>query len=260
MLIALDIGNTHVTCGGFNGDDMVFVASIATDDRQTGEQYAIALRDIFSLYGVDAARIDGAVLCSVAPGVTPAVQRALALVLSCEVLTVSTGTRTGLNIKLDQPKALGSDLVANAVWAMQRGQMPCVAVDLGTATTFTVLDQNGVLTGTVIAAGVRISLDALKQRAAQLPLVRIEAPSGGVLGRNTVDAMKSGALYGAAAMIDGIVDRIGAALGQTPYVLLSGGVAPLIAPHLRIAATYEPYLTLRGLTAIWRRNHKGDAK
>ena len=256
MLIALDIGNTHITFGGFEGEKLVFVASMATDDRQTGEQYACSLRELFSLYGVDAARIDGAVLCSVVPGVTLAVQRALKLLLSCEVLTVSTGTKTGLNIKLDQPKALGSDLVANAVWAMHRGETPCVVVDLGTATTFTVLNQSGVLVGTVIAAGVRISLDALKERAAQLPSVRLEEPAHGVLGRNTVDAMKSGALYGAAAMIDGMVARIGEALGETPRVLISGGPAALLVPHLHIEAVYEPYITLRGLTAIWHRNHQ----
>lgn len=256
MLIALDIGNTHVTCGGFCGDDMTFVASMATDDRQTGEQYACTLRDIFSLYGVDMAQVDGVVLCSVVPHMTPTIQHALTLLLSCEVLTVSTGTRTGLNIKLDHPKALGSDLVANAVWAMHCGKMPCVVVDFGTATTFTVLDQNGVLNGTVITAGVRISLDALKERAAQLPSVRMEQPPRGVLGRNTVDALKAGAIFGAAALIDGMTERIGEALGEAPAVLLSGGAAAIVAPHLRVAARYEPYITLRGLTLIWKKNHK----
>ena len=257
MLIALDIGNSHVRFGGFCGDDMQFVASIATDSRLTGEQYACQLRDVLALYGVEPAQIDGVVFCSVAPAVTPNIQKAIRILNGQEPFGVASGVKTGLNLKIDQPRALGSDLVANAVWAVQRGKLPCVVVDLGTATTFTVLDRSGVLIGTAIAAGVRASLDTLKNMAAQLPSIRMEAPSRGVLGRNTVDAMKSGAVYGAAAMVDGMVHRIADALGEMRHVLLCGGTSEAVAPYLTIAAECDPCATLRGLVTVWHKNHKG---
>ena len=240
MLVTLDIGNSHVRFGGFCGDDMRFVASIATDDRLTGEQYACQLRDVFGLYGIDPAQIDGVVFCSVVPSVTPAIHKAIRMLTGCEPLGVGSGVKTGLNLKIDQPRALGSDLVANAVWAAHRGKLPCVVVDMGTATTFTVLDRSGVLIGTAIAAGVKASLDTLKNMAAQLPAIRMEAPARGVLGHNTVDAMKSGAVYGAAAMVDGMVRRIADALGETPYVLLCGGTGEAIAPYLATPAECDP--------------------
>lgn len=257
MLIALDIGNSHIRFGGFHGDDLQFVASMATDDRQTGEQYACQIRAIFALHGVDTAQIDGAVLCSVVPAVTPLIARALTFLTTAGVLNVSAGVKTGLNLRIDQPKALGSDLVANAVWAVRKGRTPCVVADLGTVTTLIALDQNGVMTGSVIATGVKISLDAVKARAAQLPAVQMQAPKRGVLGRNTRDAIRAGAIYGAAAMVDGLIARIADELGQPPFVLLTGGSARVIAPYLHTKAEFDPNVTLRGLQVIWEKNQKG---
>lgn len=257
MLIAVDIGNSHVRLGGFHGDDLTFVASIATDDRQTGEQYACTLRGVFALYGVDCAQICGVALSSVVPAMVPILQKAFSLLTDAVVLSVLSGVKTGLNIKAEQPRAVGSDRVANAVWAAHCGKLPCVVVDLGTATTFTVLDEKGTLVGSVITAGVKTSLDTLKSFAAQLPAVPMQQPAHGVLGRNTIEAMQAGALYGAAALIDGMVQRIAQALGAQPNVLLTGGTATLIAPHLETAASLDPHITLRGLNVIWGKNQKG---
>lgn len=256
MLIALDIGNSHVRFGGFCGDDIQFAASIATDDRLTAEQYACQIRDVCGLHGVDPAQAGGVVLCSVVPAVTPAIEKAMRLLTGCAPLNVASGVRTGLNLKIDQPRALGSDLVANAVWAAYRGRLPCVVVDMGTVTTFTVLDRTGALTGTAIAPGVKSSIDTLKNVAAQLPAIRMEAPARGVLGHNTVDAMQSGAVFGAAAMVDGMVRRIADALGEPPAVLLCGGTGEIIAPYLTIPAECDPAVTLRGLAVIARKNGK----
>lgn len=253
MLIALDIGNSHVKLGGFDGDDMKFVASIATDERQTGEQYACTLQNVFSLYGVPMCGISGAVLCSVVPVMPPILQRALALLVDCPVLCVSSGVKTGLNVKIDQPRALGSDLVANAVWAMHGGQVPCVVVDLGTATTFTVIDGRGVLTGTAITAGMGSVLGALKRDAAQLPTVLLEEPQH-LAGKNTADAIRSGVVYGTAAMIDGMLSRFAAQLGETPTVLLTGGGAALITRFLQTPHVFDAHVTLRGLQLIWKKN------
>lgn len=257
MLIALEIGNSHVRFGGFCGDDLSFVASIATDDRLTAEQYACQLRDVLGLYGIDKAQIDGVVFCSVVPAVTQTVRKAIGMLTTCEPLNVASGVKTGLNLRIDQPRALGSDLVANAVWAAHTGKLPCVVVDLATVTTFTVLDKDGALIGTAISPGVRASMDTLRSVAAQLPAIGMEAPARGVLGRNTVDAMRSGTLFGAAAMVDGMVHRIADALGEMPRVLLSGDAGEVIAPHLTIAVACDPYVTLRGLAVVWHKNQKG---
>lgn len=254
MLIAIDIGNSHVKLGGFDGDDLKFVASIATDDRQTGEQYACTLKNVFALYGVNASQIDGAVLCSVVPSMPPIILRALALLSECPVLSLSSGVKTGLNIKIDQPRALGSDLVANAVWAMHEGKMPCVTVDLGTATTFTVIDGSGVLIGTAISAGVGVMLDGLKRHAAQLPTVQLEPPAHGPSGRNTAEAIRSGVVYGTASLIDGMLVRFAEQLGDKPHVLLTGGAAEVIQPFLKTEAELDPHLTLRGLALVWKKN------
>lgn len=258
MLIALDIGNNHVTIGGFDGDDIRFVAAIATDEKQTGEQYACALKDVFALYGAAGEPITGAALCSVVPGLTPVMQRALRFLTDQPVLTVGAGVKTGLNIKIDQPRTLGADRVATAVHAGRTAALPCVIVDLGTATTFTVLDGSGALVGSAIAAGVRISLAALKEHAAQLPSVGLETMPRSVLGRTTAEAMQVGAVYGAAALIDGLIDRYAEVLGEMPSVLLTGGMAQTVRPYLRTQTVHEPQLALRGLADIWYRNHGTD--
>ena len=253
MLIALEIGNSHISFGGFDGDDLKFVASIATDERQTGEQYACLIRSVFSLHRVEPSDIEGVVMSSVVPAVTPVLQAAFRLLCGCEILSIGSGVRTGLNMRVDQPRALGNDLVANAVCALSRGKLPCVVVDLGTATTFTVLDASGTLIGYSITAGMSVALSALKQSAAQLPTVQATAPEK-VIGRNTIAAMQSGAVYGTACMIDGMIARIAAELDAEPAVLLTGGGAEKISPLLTSAHDDLPYVTLRGLRIIWQKN------
>ena len=253
MLIALDIGNSHISFGGFDGDDLRFVASIATDERQTGEQYACLLRSVFSLHRVEPSDIEGVVMSSVVPSVTPVLQAAFRLLCGCEILSIGSGVRTGLNMRVDQPRALGNDLVANAVCALTRGKLPCVVVDLGTATTFTVLDASGTFIGYSITAGMSVALSALKQSAAQLPTVQAAAPEK-VIGRSTIAAMQSGAVFGTAAMVDGMITRIAEELGTVPHVLLTGGSAEIVSPLLAAAHTYLPYATLHGLRIIWQKN------
>ena len=192
-------------------------------------------------------------MSSVVPAVTPVLQAAFRLLCGCEILSIGSGVRTGLNLRVDQPRALGNDLVANAVCALSRGSLPCVVVDLGTATTFTVLDASGTLIGYSITAGMSVALAALKQSAAQLPTVQSAAPEK-VIGRNTIAAMQSGAVYGTAAMIDGMVARIAQELDAVPTVLLTGGAAETVSPLLCTAHTYLPYVTLRGLRCIWQKN------
>ncbi len=256
MLIALDIGNSHVTIGGFHGDGISFVASMATDERQTGEQYACGLKSIFALHGVGHEPIEGAVLSSVVPSMIPILHRALSFLTDCRVLTIGAGVKTGLNLKVDQPRTLGADRVAAAVWASQTAALPCVVVDLGTAITFTALDADGALIGSAIAPGLHIALHALGRAAAQLPEVRLDTPPKSVLGRATADAIQIGSVYGTAAMIDGLLARFAEELGAPPEVILSGSAAALIQPYLRTEARRDPQIVLKGLALIWQRNQK----
>lgn len=254
MILAVEIGNSHISFGGFDGDDCVFVAPIATEAQRTGVQTAAECKALFALFGVHCEQISHAIVGSVVPAVTPQVFQALTLLGVKKVMHLSSGLRTGVNIKTEQPRLLGSDLVANAAWANAHAQKPCVVVDLGTATTFTALDESGALVGTAICAGVQISLEALKQRTAQLRDVTLQPPKHGVLGRNTGEAIKAGAVYGTAALVDGMIDRFAQALGTRPEVLLTGGAAALIAPHLNSRARLEEHMTLRGLYHIWQKN------
>ena len=174
-----------------------------------------------------------------------------------KVIEVSSGVKTGLNIRSEQPRQVGSDRVAGAVAARAKGRLPCVVVSLGTATTFTALDQMGALVGSAITAGVQLSVEALRVQAAQLPMVALEAKDEGILARNTVDAMRAGALYGTAAMVDGMIARFADALGQQPYVVVTGAFAPLVTRFLRVPHEHDENLVLDGLRLIWEKNHLG---
>ncbi len=254
MLIAVNAGNSRVVLGGYQGDKMSFVASVASEPWQTGDYYAYSLQQIFRLHGVETSHIRGAVLGSVVPAMTPVLEKALRLLGVSDVVEVSSGVKTGLNIRSDQPRQIGSDRIACAVAARAKGRLPCVVVSLGTAASFTVLDSAGILVGSAITAGIQLSLSALRGRAAQLPAVPLDGTGGEVLARNTADAIRAGILYGAAAQVDGMVERFSEALGRQPHVVITGGEAPLILPLLRTAHEYDENLVLDGLRLIWKKN------
>ena len=249
MLIAVNAGNSRVLLGGYEEDGQVFSASIATEPKLTRDDYACKLQQVLLLYGVNVRRIHGGIVSSVVPSMVGVLEGALRLLGIRDVIEVSSGVKTGLNIRSEQPRQVGSDRVAAAVAARAKGKLPCVAVTLGTATTFTALDQSGALVGSAITAGVQLSL-----LAAQLPAVAIDAKDEGILARNTVDAMRVGAVYGAASLVDGMVERFAEALGETPYVVLTGELAPLVTPYLRIPFEYDESLVLDGLHLIWKKN------
>lgn len=254
MLIAVNAGNSRVLLGGYEEDRQVFSASIATDAKQTRDDYACKLQQVLLLHGVNVHDIHGAVVSSVVPSMVGVLEGALRLLGVRDVIEVSSGVKTGLNIRSEQPRQVGSDRVAAAVAARAKNKLPCVVVTLGTATTFTVLDKTGALVGSAITAGVQLSLLALREQAAQLPAVAIDAKDEGILARNTVDAMRVGAVYGAASMVDGMISRFADALGESPYAVLTGALAPLVTPYLRIPFEYDENLVLDGLHLIWKKN------
>ena len=254
MLLTIDIGNTNITLGAYDGDSLLFTARLATQTKNTDDEYAVEIKNLLSLYCVDTEEIEDAIISSVVPSVAYSISNAVSKLFHIVPLMLGPGVKTGLNIKIDNPAQLGADLVAGAVGAIESYNMPCVVIDMGTASTITVLDHNGTLRGGAIAAGVRLTLKALSENTAQLPSIPIEAPSS-VIGTNTVSCMQSGLVYGTAAMIDGLLERIEDELGEKTTVVATGGLSRQIIEHCKSNIIYDENLLLEGLRAIYEKNN-----
>ena len=253
MLLAIDIGNTNITLGAYDNDVLCFTAGLATMHGTTSDQYAVEIKNILELHGLYASRIEDCIVSSVVPSVGGAICNAVSLLCNIVPLELGPGVKTGLNIKIDNPAQLGADLVAGAVGAISEYTLPCVVIDMGTASTISVIDRNGAYLGGVISAGVRLTLKALTENTAQLPAIDISAPKS-VIGSNTVDCMKSGLIYGTAAMLDGILDRIQDELGEIPTVVATGGLSKDIIVHCKNEIIYNANLLLDGLREIYEKN------
>lgn len=253
MLICIDIGNSNITIGTFKGEDLQFTARLATDTRRTSDQYAIEISDIISLYNVDLNSITAAAISSVVPTVGSAIEKAIKRLFNITPIVLGPGIKTGLNIKIDNPAQLGADLAAGAVGSLAKYPTPTIIIDMGTASTISVLGKNGEFLGGVIAAGVKLTLDALTSRTAQLPSVSIEAPKK-VIGTNTVDSMRSGLIIGQSAMIDGLITRIERELGETATVVATGGLAPDVVSECDHEILIDDNLLLDGLRIIHNKN------
>lgn len=255
MVLTVDVGNTNTVLGGFDGEELKFVSRIKTDKYKMPDEYAILFQQIISINGFSTKQFDGAIISSVVPPLHSTLKKAISTLLKCRVLTVSPGTKTGLNIRIDNPGILGADLVCSAVAAMNRYPMPCIIVDLGTATKFSVLDKDSYFLGVSIMPGVQISLDALSRNTAQLPHIDFENASV-VIGTNSIDSMRSGIVFGTASMIDGMVERLNQEIGQEATVVITGGIATNIIPHCKTKMIVNPNLVLYGLNDIYHKNTK----
>ena len=253
MLICIDIGNSNITIGTFRGEDLQFTARLATDTRRTSDQYAIEISDIISLYNVDLNSITEAAISSVVPTVGSAIEKAIKRLFNITPIVLGPGIKTGLNIKIDNPAQLGADLAAGAVGSLAKYPTPTIIIDMGTASTISVLGKNGEFLGGVIAAGVKLTLDALTSRTAQLPSVSIEAPKK-VIGTNTADSMRSGLIIGQSAMIDGLITRIERELGETATVVATGGLAPDVVSECDHEILIDDNLHLDGLRILHNKN------
>ena len=253
MLLTVDIGNTNITLGAYDGDVLCFTARLATEVNKTVDQYAIDLKDILTLHGLDYENIEDCIICSVVPSVENSLSRAVALLCHIVPLNLGPGIKTGLNIKIDNPAQLGADLVAGAVGAISEYTLPCIVIDMGTATTISVIDKNGAFLGGVIAAGVGLTLKALCENTSQLPAIDIHAPNS-VIGTNTVESMRSGLVLGTAAMLDGLIDRICEKLDEIPTVVATGGLSKDIITHCNNEILYNENLLLDGLKEIYEKN------
>ncbi len=253
MILAVDIGNTNIALGGFSGDELSFVAKISTNTLMTEDEYAERLLGILSMHKVEADGIDGAIISSVVPQLNTVMKRAIKLVYGVDALLVGPGIKTGINIHCDNPASVGADLICASVAANHIYGSPALIVDMGTATKMTVVDKRGAFIGVSIIPGVIMGVDALAARTAQLPQVGLEAPAA-VIGKNTVDCIKSGVVFGNAALIDGMIDRICEELGAELPVYATGGLSSVIIPHCKHEINTDEHLVLKGLNIIYRKN------
>ena len=253
MILAIDIGNTNIVLGGLEEEKILFEALMATDLIKTSDQYCAELKNMLALFEVTPEMIDGSIVSSVVPPVLNSVKTAIRKLTGKTCLVVGPGIRTGLNIRVENPAEVGSDLIVAAVAAIQEYGAPLLLVEMGTATTITAVDASGTFLGGCICPGVKISMEALTGRTAQLPGISLEEPQRAI-GRNTRDCMRSGIMFGAAAMLDGLLDRMEAELGVPVKVIATGGIARFVIPLCRRKMIYDRSLMLKGLGLLWRRN------
>lgn len=253
MILAVDIGNTNIVLGGFVGDNLTFVARIATDASKTEDEYASKIKSILALHGVEKKEITGAIISSVVPPLNAAMKKAIAYVYGVTPIMVGPGIKTGINIRCDNPATVGADLICACVAAHHIYGSPSLIIDMGTATKMMVMDASGAFIGASIIPGVKISLNALSGGTAQLPHISLEAPPS-ALGKNTVDCMRSGVVFGHAAMLDGMIDRFNEELGETLPVYATGGLASTVVCHCRHKITLDEHLLLKGLHILYQKN------
>lgn len=255
MLLAIDIGNTNLVIGCIKDDKILFKARIATDRLRTSDQYGVEIKNMMEAYGVQLADIDDCIISSVVPPVFNSVRTGVIKILGKQPMVVGPGLKTGLNIHMDVPSQVGSDRIVIAVAALAEYSAPLILMDLGTATTIEVVEPDNVYLGGIIFPGVRVSLDALTSRTSQLPGISLDKPKQ-VIGKNTVDCMRSGMMYGTAAMLDGLVDRIEEELGHTSTIIATGGLAQFITPLCKHDIILEKNLLLKGLNILYKKNKR----
>lgn len=257
MILAVDVGNSNTTVGLFNGTgELLFRALLETSRSKTRDQCAIELLGVFQLYGADACTVDGAILSSVVPPLTTIFIDAIARLTGTPPLVVGPGIRTGLNIKAEIHNQLGSDIVASSVAAIAKYPSPIVMVDMGTATSLSLI-VGSVYEGCIIMPGLALALDALSERAAALPPISIETASPvGLMGHTTEEAMRSGVLYGHASMVDGMLERIEESIGQSVTTVATGGNAPRILRYCKRPIQYDADLIMTGLYLLYQKNAK----
>ena len=253
MLLTVDIGNTQIALGLFEEDKLLFVSRMATQPDNTRDQYAVAIKNLLGLYGYGKNDITGAAVSSVVPAVGYNLSRAIAFLCCVSPIVVSSGTETGMTLRIDDPTQLGTDMIAGAVAAKAKYPLPAAIFDFGTATKVSVLDSDGAFLGCAITAGIHMSIEALSKHTAVLPSI-VARVQDRVIGTNTVDSMRSGLLFGSASFIDGMSERIETELGQPVTVIVTGGASPLLQGQTLRPAFFDSTLLLDGLRRIFEMN------
>lgn len=255
MLLAIDIGNTNIVLGCIReeDDEILFSERLSTDHNKTALEYAISFRNVLHIYHLSSGDVTGVIIASVVPPITSLIDQALQKLTGRKAMIVGPGIRTGLNILMDNPAQVGADLIVGAVAGIAEYPVPLILVDMGTATTITVIDAHKNYIGGMILPGLKVSLDSLTSRTSKLPRIGLDPPKQ-LIGKNTIDCMKSGILYGHAAIIDGMVERIEEELGSRTTIVATGGLAGTIAPLCHHTIIHDDLLLLKGLLLIYRKN------
>jgi type III pantothenate kinase len=252
MLLVIDAGNTNITFGVFQGEDLIVEWRIVTNHDKSSDEYAVDLRSLFASAKIDLGKIEAVVMASVVPPLDQTLKRMVQECFQLSPLFINHTVDTGLKILYDAPADVGADRIADAVAAVTKYGAPCIVVDFGTATTFNVISAKREYLGGVIAPGIMISAEALFLRAAKLPRVEIKRPEK-VIGTSTVGAMQSGLYHGYAALVDGVLEQMIAEMNAKPRVIATGGLAPLIASASKFIETVDGTLTLDGLRLVYER-------
>ena len=253
MILALDIGNTHIVMGCMEGRDIRYLCRMATNRLTTGAEYAVTISRLLEFAHIAPDAFDGAIISSVVPQVTRSLSEAVKMLSGIEAMVVGPGIRSDLAVRIDDPATLGSDLLVAAVGALDIYQPPLILVDMGTATTVTVVDADGAFLGGAIIPGVQLSLSALASHTSLLPSISLDAPPRAI-GTNTVDCMKSGSILGTALLLDGMIDRMESELGQQATVVATGGLARCIVPICTHEILLNEDLLLYGLAVLYEKN------
>lgn len=252
MLLAIDIGNTNVVAGIFDGSTLLAHWRLATDSKTTADEYGVLCLSLMTRDGRIPQQITGAIISSVVPALTETFESMVETSFGCTPITVSSDMDTGLTLKYSNPKEIGSDRIVNAAAAYEKFHRDLIIVDFGTATTFCAINRDGEYLGGVIAPGLTISADALFARAAKLSKVELARPKT-VIGTDTAGSIQSGLIFGYAGLVDTLVQRMENEMGRASYVIATGGLASVIAPEARSIQHIEPFLTLHGLELLYRR-------
>ena len=257
MVLAIDIGNTNIVMGAISEENgrrrIHFTSRISTDKSKTADQHAVEVKDIFHMYGLDVSALDGAIIASVVPSLSFVFASAIERVIGIKPMMVEPGMKTGLDIKIDNPAQLGSDIVVSCVAAIEKYPTPMCVIDLGTATTMTVVDNKNAILGCLIIPGIRISLEALRTNTSQLQDISLDAPKN-LIGKNTTDSMKSGLIIGNAVMFDGVLDRIEKQLGRELTAGATGDPAQFVIPHCMRDIKIDDNLMMDGLYILYKKN------
>lgn len=253
MVLTLDIGNQVIMLGGFEKDELRFVARLHADPNKTEDEYAASLLTLLSLHGVEKAAITGAIVASVVPPLNQVIKKAITLLFHKEPLLVGPGIKSGIGIRCDTPSSVGADLIAASVAAHYLYQSPALIIDVDTVTKMTLVDEKGSFIGTSIMPGIMMGLDALSEKTAQLPKISLELPPT-VICKNTQDCMRSGVLYGHASLIDGMIDRIEAEYPTPLTVLITGSAASFVTSLCKHAMQLDEHLVLKGLNVLYQKN------
>ncbi|MGN0362255.1 MAG: type III pantothenate kinase [Bilifractor sp.] len=256
MFIAIDAGNTNIVFSVMDRERIIFASRLRTDRHKTGDEYAVFFRELLHIHNISTGEVDGGIISSVVPSLKKELYDAVCSVTGKKSKIVGPGLKNGLKIRIDNPAQLGSDRVAEAVAAIHEYPLPAVIFDMGTANTFSVVGRDGSYLGGMILPGTLISLDALTDLTSQLPQIDLAEPPANLIGTNTIECMKSGIIYGTAAMVDGVIDRIAEDLGEKPEAIATGSLSDRIIPHCRQKIVLDRNLLLKGLRIIYLKNQR----